>query len=90
MKTLSLILNNNSNSSKIISKLEEMNFEKLLIDARQNLTFIEIETNEFVAFVSSFLFDGAIKYGLKITKWNDNSNYIKIPFGDLDTISRIL
>ena len=91
MKTLNFSLHNNSNTKSILQKLQEMGFEEIEIDEKSCLTFVEIKTNNFLAFISSFLFeDGSIHYGLKIFHYDNDLNEIKIKFGDIDTINRLL
>ena len=78
------------NTKQYLQKLKEIQFEKIEIDERDALSFVEIEDKNFLCFVSKLVIEDKVQYGLRIFKNSlEYKFHIDIPLYVIDMISKM-
>ena len=78
------------NTKQYLQKLKEIQFEKIEIDERDALSFIEIEDKNFLCFISKLVIEDKVQYGLRIFKNSlEDKFHIDIPLYVIDLISQM-
>ena len=86
---LKLHFTNFEEKTKIyLQQLKTINFEKIEIDERDSLSFVEIEDKNFLYFVSKLVIEDKVQYGVRIFRNSlENKFHIDIPLYVIDMLS---